>query len=246
MNFHDGSNTIRIPISLKFELNEDFYENFINQLRKERRLSDMIINLLRAYYEDAEIRRSVDCRVLGQEEIDALNREIERISFEHSKSVMKTSALKFETDSYFDTVDFVQDDAETPVATMENLLQMVTGLKKEVKQIKETVGLQDAGFNVPDFEAEVAREESKPKTYYNNVASDEDAAIYDDIDDTPEPPFTALQPEKPVSKASEPTFTALNEENINTQELKASESTPAPVKKKVPKSFATLSMTLEG
>jgi hypothetical protein len=260
VNFHAGSNTTRIPISLKFELNEDFYENFISPLRQERRLSDMIINLLRAYYEDTEIRRLVDCRILGQEEIDALNREIERISLEHSKSIMKTSALKFETDSYFDNeIDFAQEQAETPVATMESLLRMVNGLSQEVKQVKSVLNMdtniRDADFDVPDFEAEVAQEVNSNKNYFNNTASAEDAAIYDD-DDTPiieEPTFTALRPEnvKPdtstAAVASDPVHTAVAPEPVP-EPVKPVELEAEPVapKRRVPNSFKMLSKTLEG
>ena len=192
MNFHgDGGKAVRIPVSLKFDIYEEFYQDFIHPMRQERRLSDMIVNLLRAYYEDAEIRRLVDTRVLGQEEIDELNREIERISLEHRASILKTDALRFETDVKLGVVEFPQEKAETPIATMESILNLVRKVQKPV--VEPSID-SEVDFEIPDFDA-MSKEPQLSKVFYNNKATQADAAIYEDEQSNVPvtPPFTALE-----------------------------------------------------
>ena len=88
--------TFRIPVSLKFDTDDMFY-GLIKPARDNKTLTTLIINLLRAYYEDEEIQRLVDARVAGDNILRELNEDLERISLEHSKSMAQVSALKYET-----------------------------------------------------------------------------------------------------------------------------------------------------
>lgn len=268
MNFHgDGGKTVRIPVSLKFDIYEEFYQDFIYPLRQERRLSDMVVNLLRAYYEDAEIRRLVDTRVLGQEEIDELNREIERISLEHRASILKTDALRFETDSKLGVVEFPQEKAETPIATMESILNLVKGVSKPV-ETGATVD-NDIDFDIPDFDA-MEKGVQPAKVYYSNKATQEDAAIYaEETIGVPEtPPFTALEETGLDNKNSgtkvEETNNGINMGNaslgssgitfatapapaeVTTKEPVSDTPKPSRRRRGVPSSLAKLSESLEG
>lgn len=265
MNFHgNGEKTVRIPVSLKFDIYEEFYQDFIHPVRQERRLSDMIVNLLRAYYEDEEIRRLVDTRVLGQEEIDELNREIERISLEHRASILKTDALRFETDSKLGVVEFPQEKAATPVATMESILNMV---KRGVPSTVATPNLDgDVDFEIPDFDA-MAQGSQPSKVYYSNKATQADAAIYEE--ETPvtpiTPPFTALEEtavktESPVITSEETSVTVPANADSDTGGITfatasidsahaVSNSEPKKTERRrrgIPSSLSRLSATLEG
>lgn len=85
---------IRIPVSLKVDIDSDFYKDFILPLREDRRLSDFIEKLLLAYYEDDGIKELVDNRIMASSSASFIREQLERIHMEHLKNIMTTKMLK--------------------------------------------------------------------------------------------------------------------------------------------------------
>lgn len=132
--------SIRIPISLKFEKDE-MYLKFIQPARDDRSLTQIITTLLRAYYEDEEVRKLVDARELGEEMIRELNDEIWRIESEHNKSVAQISAIKFDAEAYRSDLPKTASKtaAVTPSATMESLMAIVTSMQAKMDNMEKRV-----------------------------------------------------------------------------------------------------------
>ena len=141
--------TFRIPVSLKFDTDDMFY-GLIKPARDNKTLTTLIINLLRAYYEDEEIQRLVDARVAGDNILRELNEDLERISLEHSKSMAQVSALKYETanatSSFFsrqrEAAPMQQQQPTRPSQPSQPLLgndEVVKGIMNVLAQLTEKV-----------------------------------------------------------------------------------------------------------
>lgn len=151
---------VRIPLSLKVEL-DDMYYDFIEPARRDKSLSKVISNLLRAYFEDSDVRQLVDARVEGQAIIDNLNTEIERITFEHNKSVAETAAMRYETNNL--TSQFVSSGAVD-----------LSGINSDMHSLEF------------DFEALLKAPEVDPENLDEYIITPETSAetelVYDDIE----------------------------------------------------------------
>ena len=135
---------IRIPLSLKVEKDE-LYFNLIQPARQDKSLTRLILVVLRAYYEDDEIRRLVDTRTSGSEILKSLNEEIDKVNMEHNKSVAQVNALKFDTAKLSDA-EFVEvysdkdagNNAEPNLltnSTMTSILNMLSNLTDKVDML---------------------------------------------------------------------------------------------------------------
>jgi len=83
----------RIPVSLKFDRDEFFY-TLIEPMKSDRWLSTFIVEMLRLYYEDAEVREAYVRFAKRNEPVAKIKLQLERIQAEHNKSVMAVGALK--------------------------------------------------------------------------------------------------------------------------------------------------------
>ena len=84
---------IRIPASLKFDDNSDFYLEFISDLRTDRKLTDLITDLLRIYYEDAQLRELINLKLASSSEFAEVYSQLDKIQMQHNQTMMATSML---------------------------------------------------------------------------------------------------------------------------------------------------------
>ncbi len=80
-------------MSLKFE-KDDFYHKFIIPMKHDRDLSAFVVNLLRLFYANDAVKKEYASFMGLVDPFEAINRQLDRISLEHSKTVMSTEALK--------------------------------------------------------------------------------------------------------------------------------------------------------
>ena len=50
---------IKIPINLKYDSDDESFDDFVHSKVEDRSINDLIINLLHVYYEKEEIRKLV-------------------------------------------------------------------------------------------------------------------------------------------------------------------------------------------
>lgn len=84
---------IRIPASLKFDEDSDFYLEFISDLRTDRKLTDLITDLLRLYYEDAQLRELINLKLESNSEFAEVYSQLDKIQMQHNQTMMATSML---------------------------------------------------------------------------------------------------------------------------------------------------------
>lgn len=90
----------RLPISLRFDDDDsDFYYGFIEQKKNDRELSSLILDLLRVYYENEEVRNIVDDYVIQKSPYMHIHEQLERIALEHSRQSVSTNMLNDFTDN---------------------------------------------------------------------------------------------------------------------------------------------------
>ena len=90
----EESQIARIPVCLKFDVNDDFYTNFVLSLKQTRELSTFIVKILKTYYEKSTVSKAVD-EVLEEESPFASIREsLERIAEMNITNHMAISSMK--------------------------------------------------------------------------------------------------------------------------------------------------------
>ena len=90
----------RLPISLRFDDDDsDFYYGFIEQKKNDRELSSLILDLLRVYDENEEVRNIVDDYVIQKSPYMHIHEQLERIALEHSRQSVSTNMLNDFTDN---------------------------------------------------------------------------------------------------------------------------------------------------
>lgn len=84
----------RLPISLRFDDDDsDFYYGFIEQKKNDRELSSLILNLLRVYYENEDVRNIVNDYEISKSPYLHIHEQLERIALEHSRQSVSTEML---------------------------------------------------------------------------------------------------------------------------------------------------------
>lgn len=84
----------RLPISLRFDDDDsDFYYGFIEQKKNDRELSSLILNLLRVYYENENVRNIVNDYEISKSPYLHIHEQLERIALEHSRQSVSTEIL---------------------------------------------------------------------------------------------------------------------------------------------------------
>jgi hypothetical protein len=155
---------IRIPMSLKFDL-DDMYYDFIEPVRRDKSLSKIIVKILRAYYEDDEVRCLIDSHDAGMEVLKMLNDQIDKIAMEHSRVIAHTNALKFETESIREEIngnstEIVPTSASEPANPNDKVMKQLLGV---VQELNNRVARLEGGtpeplqfdFDMPDFDSEI-------------------------------------------------------------------------------------------
>ena len=91
----------RIPVSLKFddETESEFYYNLIEQKRIDRELTNLICDLLHVYYENEDVRATVDNYQNAKNPYLLIQENLKRIAIEHSRNVMSASMLSDYTEN---------------------------------------------------------------------------------------------------------------------------------------------------
>lgn len=159
--------SIRIPVSLKFDTSTDFYNDFIYVMREDRTLSDFIVNILRAYYENHDVREVVD-NVLGlYDPLAELKKQVQRAQLEHMKVVMATSMMEHQlskAENYLK--ENINNSASNEVVRTDNSLEArVESLEKLVAPINEKLNmvlsmLQQGGYNSISLSSQPANNSS--------------------------------------------------------------------------------------
>lgn len=95
----EGLSSERIPVSLKLEIDQDYYTDFVVPKRDAKELSPFIVDLLKAYYYDESVRTVVDDYIYNNSVSSEALRQLDRIKAQHSRSVMTTSILEGQVNS---------------------------------------------------------------------------------------------------------------------------------------------------
>lgn len=143
------SQDCRIPLSIKVDRGESLYQNLIAPARDEGRLTTLIIELLRAYYDDEVVRNCVDKRMTKTDEFKAVQDQIERMLLEHAKNIAQTQALEFEaqqanrgTTTESDKISIDEDSGTKESETTVAMMQMVQNLAAKVESLSEQIKAQ--------------------------------------------------------------------------------------------------------
>ena len=143
------SQDCRIPLSIKVDRGESLYQNLIAPARDEGRLTTLIIELLRAYYDDEVVRDCVDKRMKKTDEFKAVQDQIERMLLEHAKNIAQTQALEFEaqqanrgTTTESDKISIDEDSGTKESETTVAMMQMVQNLAAKVESLSEQIKAQ--------------------------------------------------------------------------------------------------------
>lgn len=84
----------RLPISLKIDDEDgDFYYGFIEEKRKNRELTTLILNLLKLYHTDDVVRKAADDYMVSQSPYLKIHEELQRIALEHKKQTTATGMI---------------------------------------------------------------------------------------------------------------------------------------------------------
>lgn len=142
----------RLPISLKIDDEDgDFYYGLIEEKRKNRELTTLILNLLKLYHTDESVRKAADDYMISQSPYLKIHEELQRIAFEHKKQTTSTGMIgDFARNEMKKTVEpedtnykeEVQNESKPDmVALMAQISQMVTAsVSKAISEgkLKET------------------------------------------------------------------------------------------------------------
>lgn len=173
MAVKQDSNDCRIPLSIKVDRGESLYQNLIAPARDEGRLTTLIIELLRAYYDDDVVRKCVDKRMEKTDELKAVQDQIERMLLEHAKNIAQTQALEFEAQQATrgtasdDTVSIDVDSGSKDAETTVEMMSMVRVLAEKVDKLSACFPAQG---QVPSMMQPMVQPMMQPMPYGYNGA----------------------------------------------------------------------------
>lgn len=121
--------TIRIPVSLVFESESAFFQDFVMDLRENRTLSTLIVDLLKAYYEHNDIKSILDVAIISDSPMTEIQAQLERVKLEHQKNIFATSMLQQHTEASLSDVEFrvTQEDSTSSSPTSSSESGLLTG-----------------------------------------------------------------------------------------------------------------------
>lgn len=91
--------SIRVPVSLKFDTEAEFYNNFVLDLKENKQLSDFAVNMLKAYYEHDEVKAALAPYIESTNPFAEARLQLERIQLQHTKNIMTTTMMAQHTQS---------------------------------------------------------------------------------------------------------------------------------------------------
>lgn len=126
----------RLPISLKIDDEDgDFYYGFIEEKRKNRELTTLILNLLKLYHSNEEVRKIADDFIMGQNPYLKIHEELQRIAFEHKKQTTSTGMISDFTRNEMNKVQqeevYEKPQEEESKPNMELLMEQMSKLVTE-------------------------------------------------------------------------------------------------------------------
>lgn len=107
---------IAIPVQLRFDSESDFYQNFVYELKTNKKLSSFCVDLLRCYYEDDEARSHITAFLQRNDPLADLQRQIEKAQLAHQQAVMSTEMLKHHVDNVVSPTVLGEPPVALPVA----------------------------------------------------------------------------------------------------------------------------------
>lgn len=133
---------------LKVDINAEYVKNYLLDLKDSRQLSSTIIDMLKAYYEDEEVKRAYDNYVASNGPMAEIQKQLERIQLEHNKTVMTTSMLNNQVDQVKSQAETKHEDSvaqedNKPVSVDPEILQRLEAIEKalpNITQLSEQMG----------------------------------------------------------------------------------------------------------
>lgn len=141
----------RIPVCLKFDADEPFFNDFVAPLKDSKDLSTFIIKLLRCYYETDTVREGVDDTLATGRPFEVINQGLQRIIDTHNENVMALSGMQsavMQGRSVMEGVaaDFVEEFGEEYESTeRQRVLEHNRLLAERQKQLKDVQLEQGTG-----------------------------------------------------------------------------------------------------
>lgn len=166
----------RLPISLKIDDDDgDFYYGLIEEKRKNRELTTLILNLLKLYHTDENVRKAADDFMVSQNPYLKIHEELQRIAFEHKKQTTSTGMIgdfarnemkrTVEQDNTYEEPEEPSNEVKPDMALlMSQISQMVTDSVS--KAMSEAKGKETIEGNAPvlsDAETSLPVDNGEPK-----------------------------------------------------------------------------------
>lgn len=83
----------RIPVSLKVDVDSEFYTDFFEGLKANRTLSSFIMTLLEAYFQDKSIKKAINSVISKTESSTSLREQLDRIERNNNQNIMTSNML---------------------------------------------------------------------------------------------------------------------------------------------------------
>lgn len=146
----------RLPISLKFEDTEEFYSDFIEQKKDDKELTSFIMDLLKAYYYNEDIRMMIDSYIIEQNPYIKIHEQLQKITMQHKRHANAISMLSDYNSKEMERVNskaeekqYNKQDDEAEKAELLRLLgKYGVGLKEEIQ--KGNNGVDEQPSTKPD------------------------------------------------------------------------------------------------
>lgn len=152
---------IRIPVSLKVEDNGDFYD-FVLSLRDSKELSSFIIDLLKIYFDNKEVKDKVDAILNIYNPFTELKERLLKIQLEHSKAVMATNLLDTKIKSVVEKIEDSNEDdpSEDLFNDIKNVYSLLDGESTNVIN-KDNSMIETSETSVSDNEDKFSKLENR-------------------------------------------------------------------------------------
>lgn len=177
--------SIRIPVSLKFDVESDFYQNFILDMKENKTLASFIVDILQSYHENETVKVTVHKNMDSNNPYTEIYNQLDRIQLEHSKTLTNVSMLATHNQTAMEDMENniagFQDTATsspeppTPQIGMNNaLLQRLEALEQTVNQVLPSIDSRLAQIlDKPQSTTVASTTVSNPNTTVSQPSSQE-------------------------------------------------------------------------
>lgn len=128
----------RIPVSLKFETEDELYYSLIEPMRANKKLSPFIVSLLSAYFKNEQIRELIDEFISTNDSVERIRSHIQRIAELQGKNVRLI-------EDYEQSVGAVSNGETVSSggnAELKDVVERLTTLENTVYQIVDTMSIK--------------------------------------------------------------------------------------------------------